>query len=125
MTSLWLPNNVTQLALHTHLLAEISNATRWSSVWKLVDKYVSIRDEANYVTAVEDLLPRGSTHHRILALHEKLKGPNSVCEKLQQPKRTLVEVHALFDACIKMSPGMSDYLAAEANIVYWSVLKDP
>ncbi|GMF49349.1 unnamed protein product [Phytophthora fragariaefolia] len=38
--------------------------------------------------------------------------------KLQQHNHTLVEVRALFDACINKYPGTSDYLAADANIVH-------
>ncbi|KAG2784027.1 hypothetical protein PC116_g12841 [Phytophthora cactorum] len=70
MTSLRRPNNATQLALHTHLTAERSNATRWSSVWKMVDKFIRIRDEAKHVAAAEDLLPCGSAHRRFVALHK-------------------------------------------------------
>ncbi|KAF1791748.1 hypothetical protein JG687_00018392 [Phytophthora cactorum] len=43
----------------------------------MVDKYIRIRDAANHVAAVEYLLPRGSAHRRIVALHEKLKELNS------------------------------------------------
>ncbi|GMF28446.1 unnamed protein product [Phytophthora fragariaefolia] len=106
MTTLRLPNNAAQLPLHTHLHAERSNATRWSSVWKMVDKYIRIRDAAKHVCAVEDLLPRGNTHHRIVSLHAKLMELNGVCEKLQHHKRTLGEVRALFDACVKKYPVM-------------------
>ncbi|KAG6957148.1 hypothetical protein JG687_00010171 [Phytophthora cactorum] len=67
------PNNAAQLALHTALLPEKANATRWSSVWKMVHKYVRIRDAAKHVPAVEELLPRLSDHRRILVLHDKLK----------------------------------------------------
>ncbi|KAG3116524.1 hypothetical protein PI124_g4858 [Phytophthora idaei] len=48
----------------------------------MVDKYIRIRDAVNHVAAVEYLLPRGSAHRRIVALHEKPKELNSVCEKL-------------------------------------------
>ncbi|KAG2932757.1 hypothetical protein PC117_g13058 [Phytophthora cactorum] len=73
MASLRQPNNAAQLALHTALLPEKANATRWSSVWKMVHKYVRIRDAAKHVPAVEELLPRLSDHRRILVLHDKLK----------------------------------------------------
>eukprot|EP00644_Phytophthora_capsici_P002764 jgi/Phyca11/124924/e_gw1.55.228.1 len=73
MTSLRQPNNAAQLALHTALLPEKANATRWSSVWKMVHKYVCIRDAAKHVAEVEELLPRLSEHRRIRVLHDKLK----------------------------------------------------
>ncbi|KAG3242046.1 hypothetical protein PI124_g13109 [Phytophthora idaei] len=58
----------------------------------MVHKYVRIRDTAKHVPAVEELLPRLSDHRRILVLHDKLKELQSVCEKLQQHKRTLGEL---------------------------------
>ncbi|KAE9215276.1 hypothetical protein PF004_g14804 [Phytophthora fragariae] len=123
MTTLRLPNNAAQLALHTPLLAERSNATRWSSVWKMVDKYVRIRDAAKHVAAVEDILPRGNAHRRIVGLHAKLKELHSVCEKLQHHKRTLGEVRALFDACIKKYPIIDSYLGEDAAIVHSPVFE--
>ncbi|KAG6970277.1 hypothetical protein JG688_00004924 [Phytophthora aleatoria] len=43
----------------------------------MVDKYVHIRDATKHEAAVKDLLPRGSAHRRILALHGKPKELNS------------------------------------------------
>ncbi|KAG2786242.1 hypothetical protein Pcac1_g4442 [Phytophthora cactorum] len=92
MASLRQPNNAAPLALHTALLPEKANATRWSSVWKMVHKYVRIRDAAKHAPAVEELLPRLSDHRRILVLHDKLKELQSVYEKLQLYKRTLAVI---------------------------------
>ncbi|KAG4231209.1 hypothetical protein PC116_g20508 [Phytophthora cactorum] len=58
----------------------------------MVHKYVRIRDAAKHFPAVEELLPRLSDHRRILVLHDKLKELQSVCEKLQQHKRTLAVI---------------------------------
>eukprot|EP00644_Phytophthora_capsici_P009861 jgi/Phyca11/119644/e_gw1.39.275.1 len=118
MTSLRQPNNAAQLALHTALLPEKANATRWSSVWKMVHKYVCIRDAAKHVAEVEELLPRLSEHRRIRVLHDKLKELQSVSEKLQHHSRTLGEVRALFDACMTKYPVMEEYLKPTAEIVH-------
>ncbi|KAG2773227.1 hypothetical protein Pcac1_g16042 [Phytophthora cactorum] len=118
MTSLRQPNNAAQLALHTALFPEKANATRWFSVWKMVHKYVRIRDAAKHFPAVEELLPRLSDHRRILVLHDKLKELQSVCEKLQQHKRTLGKVRALFDTCMAKYPVMEEYLKPTAKIVH-------
>ncbi|KAG2794481.1 hypothetical protein PC116_g16249 [Phytophthora cactorum] len=58
----------------------------------MVHKYVRICDAAKHVPAVEELLPRLSDHRRILVLHDKLKELQSVCENLQQHKRTFGEL---------------------------------
>ncbi|KAG2879836.1 hypothetical protein PC128_g25471 [Phytophthora cactorum] len=118
MTILRQPNNATQLVLHTALLPEKANATRWSSVWKMVHKYVRICDAAKHVPAVEELLPRLSDHRRILVLHDKLKELQSVCENLQQHKRTFGEVRALCEACMAKYPVMEEYLKPTAKIVH-------
>ncbi|GMF37180.1 unnamed protein product [Phytophthora fragariaefolia] len=111
------PNNAAQLTLHTHLQAERSNASRWSSVWKMVDKCICIRDAARHLAVVEELLPHGNAHRRIAAMYTKLKELHSVCEKLQHHKRTFVEVRALFDACAKKYPVLGTYLDAGAPVV--------
>ncbi|RLN31410.1 hypothetical protein BBJ28_00022711 [Nothophytophthora sp. Chile5] len=40
MTTLCLLNNAVQVAHHMRLLPEYSNATRWSSVWRMMIRYV-------------------------------------------------------------------------------------
>ncbi|KAG3241857.1 hypothetical protein PI124_g13297 [Phytophthora idaei] len=84
----------------------------------MVHKYVRIRNAAKHVPAVEELLPRLNDHRRILVLHDKLKELQSVCEKLQQHKRTLGDVRALFDACTAKYPVMEEYLKPTAKIVH-------
>jgi len=103
MTHLRLPNNAAELARHTHLRAVRHIATRWSSVFDMFDRYLMIRDAAVKVEAVEELMPRGASHHRIVALHVNLRELDNVCSKLQRDGRTLAEVRALFDACIEKS----------------------
>ncbi|RLN70160.1 hypothetical protein BBJ28_00000275 [Nothophytophthora sp. Chile5] len=109
-------------ATRIFLLPGRSNATRWSSVWKMVSRYVRIQDTAHHVTVVGDLMPRGSEHRRILAIHEKVKEPNSECEKLQHHERTLSEVRGLIYACVEKYPVMGEHLKADADIVHSKAL---
>uniref|UniRef100_H3GC10 Uncharacterized protein n=1 Tax=Phytophthora ramorum TaxID=164328 RepID=H3GC10_PHYRM len=83
----------------------------------MVHKYIRIRDAVKHVPAVEEPLPCLSHHRRILVLHNKMKELQSVCEKLQEHKRTLGEVRALFDACMAKYPVMEEYLKPTAKIV--------
>ncbi|KAG6612441.1 Cellobiose dehydrogenase [Phytophthora cinnamomi] len=58
--------------------------------------------------------PRLSDHRRILVLDDKMEELQSVCEKVQQHKRTLGKVRALFDACRAKYPVMEEYLKPTA-----------
>jgi hypothetical protein len=70
------------------------------------------------VAAVEDLVPRGAVHRRIVTLDAKLKELDSVCNKMQYERHTLAGVRVLFDACIEKHPVMKEHLSAGANIVH-------
>jgi hypothetical protein len=118
MIQLRLPNNTADLKNHTHLRAVRANVTRWSSTFEMIDRYVNFRYAVRNIAAVEDLMPRGAAHRRIVALHTKLTELNSVCVKLQYPGRTLAEVRVLFDACLENYPSMGEYLKADASIVH-------
>jgi hypothetical protein len=123
MTQLRFPKNAAELSKYTALLPVKANTTRWSSTWELVARYMRIRDAAKRVAAVEDLVPRGATHRRLVALHDKLQELDSVCKKLQYHRRSLAEVRALFDACVEKYPAMKEHLDAGADIVHSPVFE--
>ncbi|DAZ94455.1 TPA: hypothetical protein N0F65_003491 [Lagenidium giganteum] len=104
MSMLRLPNHAAELARHKSLSAVRANATRWSSICEMLDRYVRIQDAILRVTAVEDCVPRGATQRRITKLRDKLQELNSVCVKLQHVDCSLGDVRALFDACIIKYP---------------------
>ncbi|KAG3084560.1 hypothetical protein PC121_g5373 [Phytophthora cactorum] len=85
------PNNAAELARHTHYKPLKSNATRWSSTYQMLARYVKIRDAIKMVAAVEDLLPRASIHRQVVQLVNKLEALDSVCVKLQSKERTLAD----------------------------------
>ncbi|KAF1331975.1 hypothetical protein FI667_g3996, partial [Globisporangium splendens] len=62
------PNNSAALAQHTSLRPLKANATRWSSTYQMLRRYVRIREAIKMVPAVEDLLPSAATHRRIISL---------------------------------------------------------
>ncbi|KAJ0393515.1 hypothetical protein P43SY_004968 [Pythium insidiosum] len=111
-------NNAAALARVTDLKPLKANATRWSSVYKMVKRYVEIREAIMTVSAVEELVPRGAAHRRIQALLTKLEELDSVCVKLQAEKRTLGDVRLLFDACVAKYPAMAQHLLSGASIVH-------
>ncbi|ETP02981.1 hypothetical protein F441_20013 [Phytophthora nicotianae CJ01A1] len=66
------PNNSPALAAFTSLKPLKANATRWSSTYEMLKRYVEIRDAIKMVQAVEDLVPRPNSHRRIVQLLSKL-----------------------------------------------------
>ncbi|POM71659.1 Hypothetical protein PHPALM_11737 [Phytophthora palmivora] len=122
-TQLRYPNNAAELERHTSLKPLKVNTTRWSSTFNMLQRYVKIRDAIKMVTAVEDLLPRPSTHRKIVQLVEKLKDLDSVCINLQKEDRTLADVRLLFDAVASKYPATANYLQPSARIIHSPVFE--
>ncbi|ETO59314.1 hypothetical protein F444_22316, partial [Phytophthora nicotianae P1976] len=78
----------------------------------MLKRYVEIRDAIKMVQAVEDLVPRPSSHRRIVQLLSKLGDLDSVCVKLQSEELTLADV-----------PVTASYLKADASIVHSPVFE--
>ncbi|ETL91034.1 hypothetical protein L917_10378 [Phytophthora nicotianae] len=90
----------------------------------MLTRYVKIRDAIKMVAAVEDLLPRPSTHRQIVQLVNKLEDLDSICVKLQLEDCTLGEVRRLFDTVMAKYPATSHHLGASARIVHLPVFED-
>ncbi|KUF83134.1 hypothetical protein AM587_10000522 [Phytophthora nicotianae] len=89
-----------------------------SSTYEMLKRYVEIRDAIKMVQAVEDLVPRPTSHRRIVQLLSKLDDLDSVCVKLQSEELTLADVRLLFDAVVVKYPVTASYLKADASIVH-------
>lgn len=92
------PNNFADLSLHTNLHLVKANATRWSSAYDMLERYIAIRDVFKRVAAVEDLVPRSAVHKKIVT---RLTEMNSVCKTLQSEDRTLADVRLLFNSVVE------------------------
>ncbi|RLN46030.1 hypothetical protein BBJ28_00015352, partial [Nothophytophthora sp. Chile5] len=110
--------NSSTLAKATRLKPIKANATRWPSTFLKLQRYVKIRDAILTVNTVEEYVPRGNAHRRIVTLVDKLEELDSVCVKLQAEQRTLAEVRLLFNACVEKYPIMGEYLLPTAAIVH-------
>ncbi|ETL38028.1 hypothetical protein L916_10352 [Phytophthora nicotianae] len=72
----------------------------------MLARYVEILDAIKIVAAVEDLLPRPSTHRQIVQLVTKLEALDSVCVKLQAEESNLADY------------ATAHHLSASARIVH-------
>ncbi|EGZ13885.1 hypothetical protein PHYSODRAFT_335595 [Phytophthora sojae] len=117
------PKNRAELRRHTGLAPLRANATRWSSTFTMLERYVLIRDEIKRVDAMYDLVPKSAAHRRIVALTETLKTFNSVCKKLQEDTLSMSAVRVLFDKMAEMFPITSSYLSPDASIIHSPVFE--
>ncbi|ETO82003.1 hypothetical protein F444_03769 [Phytophthora nicotianae P1976] len=111
-------NNAARLGELTDLQPVKRNATRWSSTYAMVDRYVRIRDAIRQVEAAEDYVPSGVSHKKLVTLLAELEKHDTVCTALQHERTTLADVRLLFDKVIAYYPIMADHLRASAKIVH-------
>ncbi|ETO85966.1 hypothetical protein F444_00447 [Phytophthora nicotianae P1976] len=87
----------------------------------MVCRYKEIRDSIRQVDAVEEFIPNGSTHKKLLALLEQLKKLDSVCKTLQCENTSMVDVRVLFDQVADDYSVMASHLRPTAKIVHTPV----
>ncbi|KAG3110752.1 hypothetical protein PI125_g9741 [Phytophthora idaei] len=101
MAALRTIKNRAELRRHTSLAPLRANATRWSSIFMMLERYVRIRDAVKRVDAVYDLVPKPAAHRRIVALVESLKTFNSVCKKFQEESISMKSVRLYLTRWLK------------------------
>ncbi|KAE9048960.1 hypothetical protein PR003_g139 [Phytophthora rubi] len=106
MVELRKENNRAELKKHTELLPIKRNVTRWSSTFTMLERYIRIRPEIKKVDAVEEQIPTGAKHRKILALFEHMKKFESVCKRLQRDDTNMENVRVMFDALVEEYPIM-------------------
>ncbi|ETN17673.1 hypothetical protein PPTG_05418 [Phytophthora nicotianae INRA-310] len=117
MAALRTVNNRAALREHTPLAPLMPHATRWSSTYDMVARYVRIRDEIKQVDAVFDLIPKAAMHRKIEALLGDLQVFHSVTIKLQSKDLSLADVRVLFDSILQRFPSLTSKLGVTASIV--------
>jgi hypothetical protein len=103
-------NASTVLRSLTHLKPKTRNATRWNSVFTMVQRYYALKpifvelledlpEMADYMLSVRENQQLDNLRPTLLNLH-------AVTLKLQDSNITFAEVRAIFDHVIKTYPGM-------------------
>ena len=103
----------------TKLTALTRNETRWSSIFKMVERMIEIQpymtfSESEYI----NLLLSPGEFARVQDLFTVLKDFQSVTLELQKENVTLLNVRVLFDAIISKYPSMKHYLSPDSHIVH-------
>ncbi|KAK1945571.1 hypothetical protein P3T76_002619 [Phytophthora citrophthora] len=118
MCQLRTKKNAATLSKYTELRPVKRNVTRWSSTFKMVKRFLQIKDAIKHVEAVEEFVPRARDCRKLEKLQEDLQALDSVCLTLQSDKTTLADVRVLFDGVVKRYPETANYLANDATIVH-------
>ncbi|KAJ0391284.1 hypothetical protein P43SY_012085 [Pythium insidiosum] len=118
------PNNYADLQRFSQLKPVRANVTRWSSTYRMLSRYVELRDAIKMVSGVEDIVPRPAAHRQVLQLLAKLKDLDSVCEKLQGENCSMADARVLFDAVIARFPQTASQLKVDARIVHSPVFEN-
>ncbi|KAG3110989.1 hypothetical protein PI124_g1262 [Phytophthora idaei] len=116
-------NNAAKLSKFTDLKPIKRNVTRWSSTFEMVLRYNSIRDSIRQVEEVDDFVPTGAAHKKLMGLLDHLKKLDSVCKTLQHERTSMADVRLLFDQVMDDYPIMAGHLRPSANIVHTPVFE--
>ncbi|KAK1938966.1 hypothetical protein P3T76_009041 [Phytophthora citrophthora] len=117
MCQLRTKKNAATLSKCTEVRLVKRNVNRWSSTFKMVKRFLQIKDAIKHVEALEELVPRDRDCRKLEKLWEDLQALDSVCLTLQSNKTTRADVRVLFDGVVKRYPETANYLAYDATIV--------
>ncbi|KAE9341381.1 hypothetical protein PF008_g10647 [Phytophthora fragariae] len=111
------------------LMPVFNNATRWSSTFMMVDRYVErrniIRSMEQLDEGLVDLLPTPREDAHLTDLYGHLKNFESVNKRLQtEYGLTLADVRLLFDHVLEHYPETSRYLAPDAAVVKYPAFEN-
>uniref|UniRef100_H3H146 Uncharacterized protein n=1 Tax=Phytophthora ramorum TaxID=164328 RepID=H3H146_PHYRM len=115
--------NHRMLANFTDLVPIKRNMTRWSSTFEMVLRYKRIRDAIRQVDAVEENVPTGAIHKKLMSLLEHLKKLANVCKTLQDESTSMADVRLLFDKVTDDYFVMVNHLRSSAKIVHTPVFE--
>ena len=103
----------------TKLSAVLRNDTRWSSTFQMLQRFFEIKDfidTSDRALAVN--LPSGLEVVTLQEVMKDLEEFESATKLLQDSKRTLLEVRAIFDGLMETYPSMHHYISGESNFVH-------
>jgi hypothetical protein len=108
-----------KLRTKTKLSPVLRNDTRWSSTYQMLKRFFEIKDfidASDRALAVN--LPSGLEIVTLQEVMKDLEEFESATKLLQDRKRTLLEVRAIFDGLLESYPTMHHYISSKSNFVH-------
>jgi hypothetical protein len=101
------------------LSAVLRNDTRWSSTFQMLKRFLEIKDfiDGND-RALAVNIPSGLEMVTLQEVMTDLEEFESATKLLQNCKRTLLEVRAIFDGLLEKYPNMHHYISSDSSFVH-------
>ena len=111
--------NSAQLRKKTPLRPVLRNATRWSSAYLMLQRFLQLKEFIDPMnTELAGLMPSAAELITLQLLSEDMSKFQSVTMQLQKDGINMHEVRVLFDAIIEEHPNLSHHLSPNADIVH-------
>jgi hypothetical protein len=111
--------NSAQLRKKTSLRPVLRNATRWSSAYLMLQRFLALKEFIDPMnTELAALMPTAEELISLQLLSKEMLKFQSVTMQLQKDGITMHEVRVLFDAIIEEHPNLSHHLSSNADIVH-------
>jgi hypothetical protein len=111
--------NSAELGKKTPLRPVLRNATRWSSTYMMLQRFLKLKEFIDPMnTELARLMPSAAELITLNVLSEEMSKFQSVTMELQKDGINMHDVRVLFDAIIVEHPNLSLYLSPNAEIVH-------
>lgn len=113
--------NTAQMRRKTSLRPVLRNATRWSSTYLMLQRFLQLKEFIDPMNIeLAGLMPSAAELISLKRLSEDMSKFQSITMQLQNDRISLYDVRVPFDAIVEEYPVMSHYLSPNANIVHSS-----
>jgi hypothetical protein len=109
--------NSAKLRALTNLKAIKDNETRWTSTFRMVERFLRLKDEFTKVDTLDSYIPSASEVRTLETNFEFLKKFNLLIKDIQRTGMSFIEVRLLFDFILADHPTLGPHLRHDASIV--------
>jgi hypothetical protein len=115
--------NAAQLMKTTELRPVLSNVTRWSSCYEMIERYLRIQVDLERVEALGQYMLSTPQNLALKDAVKHLRAFDATGKHLQQKGLSFIEARSTFDYILTKYPVMSTHLGREAKIIHDKVFE--
>jgi hypothetical protein len=109
--------NSAELRNYTDLIVVKENATRWSSTFNMIQRFIAIKPHLEKLESLAEFMLSCVEVNTLLSSFTHLKKFNEVTVALQKEGVTVLEVREIFDFVLEDYPELGFYLSETAEII--------